>query len=304
MKAAVVLGYGSIGARHVLLLEQLGLHVAVVSRRIIDHPNRFATLEAALNDRAPDLVVIASRTNEHYADFEALGAAGYRGAVLVEKPLFDGNYPLPAHGCEPLYVAFNMRFHPLIQAFRKALVGRKIFAMHAYVGQYLPDWRPGADYRTGYSAHKAQGGGVLRDLCHELDLVCWLAGAPKTMTALGGQVSDLEIDSEDVFSLLLELENCPVATVTSNYLDSHLRRTLIAQTDAGTLCADLAASTLTDGDRVVSVQSDRNDSYLAQLKAILVNDTEFLCTLAGGQQVNMIIDAAEKASAKRVWIST
>lgn len=302
MKTAIVIGYGSIGARHVLLLDQLGLRVAVVSRRLVDHPHRFAALEDALNDGVPDLVVIASRTNEHYADFGALGAAGYRGAVLVEKPLFDGDYPLPAHDFAYAYVAFNMRFHPLVQAFRKALAARRIFSLHAYVGQYLPDWRPGADYRTGYSAHKAQGGGVLRDLCHELDLVSWLGGPPKMMTALGGKVSDLEIDSEDVFSLLLELENCPVATVTTNYLDSRLRRTLVAQTDAGTLCADFAASTLTDGDRTITVPSERNESYLAQLQAVLNNDAEILCPLPGGQVVNAMIANAERASTDRVWI--
>lgn len=304
MKTATVIGYGSIGARHAQLLDQLGLSVAVVSRRAVDHPNRFATLEAALKDCAPDLVVIASRTNEHYADFAALGAAGYRGTVLVEKPLFDRRYPLPENLFERTYVAFNMRFHPLVQAFRTALAGRKILALHAYAGQYLPDWRPDVDYRTGYSAKKAEGGGVLRDLCHELDLVCWLGGVPQTMTALGGKVSDLEIDSEDVFSLLLELENCPVATVTTNYLDSRLRRTLIAQTDAGTLCADLAALTLTDGDRVISVSSERNDSYLAQLEAVLENDVEFLCPVAGGQSVDAIIENAEIASTERIWINT
>jgi predicted dehydrogenase len=304
MKTAVVVGYGSIGARHAQLLRELGLGVAVVSRRKVDHPNRFATIEAALGNGSPDLVVIASRTNEHYADFKALGAASYCGTVLVEKPLFGGDYPLPAHRFERAYIAFNMRFHPLVLAFRKALAGRKIFALHAYAGQYLPDWRPNADYRTGYSAHKEQGGGVLRDLCHELDLVCWFGGAPRAITALGGKVSDLEIDSEDVFSLLLELQNCPVATVTTNYLDSRLRRTLIAQTDTGTVCADLAALTLTDGDTETSIPSGPNESYLAQLKAVIENDDTLLCPLAGGQSVNSIIDNAERASIQREWIST
>lgn len=303
MKTAVVVGYGSIGARHAQLLDQLGISVAVVSRREIEHPKRFSRLEAALDGQHPDLVVIASRTNEHRADFELLAALGYRGTVLVEKPLFDAGYSIPVHEFDRVYVAFNMRFHPLVQAFRRHLAGRRIFALHAYAGQYLPDWRPGTDYRTGYSAHKSQGGGVLRDLSHELDLVCWFGGAPRAVTALGGHVSELEIDSEDVFSLLLELKSCPVASVTTSYLDSNLRRTLIAHTDGGTVCADFATMTLTDGKQETSVPGERNESYLAQLKAVIENEPGFLCSLADGQSVNEIIDYAERASTERIWIS-
>ena len=39
-------------------------------------------------------------------------------------------------------------------------MGRPL-TLRAEVGQYLPDWRPGTDYRTGVSASRDQGGGAL-----------------------------------------------------------------------------------------------------------------------------------------------
>ena len=63
---------------------------------------------------------------------------------------------------------------------------------------YLPDWRPGVDYRTVYSAHKALGGGVTIDLIHEWDYLVDLFGVPQKLYNFKGTYSDLEIDSDDL----------------------------------------------------------------------------------------------------------
>ena len=63
---------------------------------------------------------------------------------------------------------------------------------------YLPDWRPGVDYRTVYSAHKALGGGVTIDLIHEWDYLVDLFGVPQQLYNFKGTYSDLEIDSDDL----------------------------------------------------------------------------------------------------------
>ena len=42
---------------------------------------------------------------------------------------------------------------------------------------WLPYWRPERDYRESYSA-RADEGGVLRDLVHELDYAIWAFGGP------------------------------------------------------------------------------------------------------------------------------
>ncbi len=67
-------------------------------------------------------------------------------------------------------------------------------ALHPYCARvicssYLPDWRPGVDYRTVYSAHKAMGGGVTIDLIHEWDYLVELFGVPQQLYNFKGTYS-------------------------------------------------------------------------------------------------------------------
>ena len=192
----------------------------------------------------------------------------------MEKPLFDSGQDVPDHDFANFYVAYNLRFHPALLRFRDLLDETTPYAVHAYVGQYLPDWRPDTDYRKGYSAIKAEGGGVLRDLSHELDALNWLLGGWTRMTALGGNLSTLEIDSDDVFSLMFETNRCPVATIQMNYLDSILRREIVALTERGTVRCDLAAGTVEFEGRTESFSVQRDDTYIAQHKAILAGEAD------------------------------
>lgn len=306
MTRAVVIGYGSIGQRHTRVLRQLGVDVAVVSRRDIDTSPRFSGIADAIRDHAPSHVVIASRTNEHMADIAALAAAGHTGVVLVEKPLFDSDVPFPANDFSDVYVAYNLRLHPCILRLRALLADRKIFAVEAYVGQYLPDWRPGTDYRQSYSAHKELGGGVIRDLSHELDLVLWLFGPWTRLTALGGTVGDLGIGSDDCYSLLLETRHCPSVSVQMNYLDRMPTRRMRVLTDNGTYIVDLMRGTVTgpEGEERLAAALNRDHTYVAQHEALLdtTPETPFLCTLEQGLAVNGTIAAAEIASSEGIWV--
>ncbi len=300
---ALVIGYGSIGMRHARLLKELDLDTAVVSRRDVDAANLYKTITEAVADWNPDYVVVASRTHEHRGDFEALAECGFQGTVIMEKPLFDRGCDVPAHRFGQVFVAYNMRFHPALRRFRELLGETTPYAVHAYVGQYLPDWRPDADYRQGYSAIKAQGGGVLRDLSHELDALNWVLGGWTQMTALGGQLSHLEIDSDDVFSVLFETNRCPVTSLQMNYLDTALNRTIVALTDRGTIRADLVSGTVDfDGD-VETFSVERDDTYLAQHRAALVGGDDILCTLDQGLDVVRMIDAAEAAAGEKKWVA-
>ena len=54
--------------------------------------------------------------------------------------LFDAPFELAA-------VGYNLRFHPVMVALADAVAGSDCLTMQAYCGQWLPDWRPGTDYR-------------------------------------------------------------------------------------------------------------------------------------------------------------
>lgn len=300
MKALVV-GHGSIGARHARLLVELGCDTAVLSRRDVAFPVVYSGLEQALARHRPGYVVIANATAEHHETLEALAAAGFAGDVLVEKPLFDRSRPSPAGTFRNLAVAYNLRFHPVIRRLRELLEGQAALSASAYVGQYLPDWRPGTDYRQSYSAIARLGGGALRDLSHEFDYLGWLLGEWTMVAALGGHASPLEIDSDDLFALLIRTTGCPVVSVQVSYLDRVARRQIVINTAEHTIVADLVAGTVALDRDVETFTAERDLTYREMHRAALAGDFTSFCTLDQGLATVHLIDAAERANHLHQW---
>lgn len=300
---ALVIGYGSIGRRHTDVLEALGHDVAVVSRRAVSHPRRYSDIAAALAGFGPVYAVVASRTNEHRDDIAELARLGFSGMLLIEKPVYDQGAEAPGGAFEKIKVAFNLRFHPAMLRFRELLDGRTVRAATVYCGSYLPDWRPNTDYRAGYSAIRSEGGGVLRDLSHELDYVNWLFGPWRRVAAIGGCFGNLGIDSDDVFSMLLETKNVPSVTLGINYLDSVTRRDVLAITDTGSVRLDLVNGTVEHDGNVESFSVERNDTYTAEHTAMLAGDDSVICDIEDGLQVMRLIGAAERAAGQGEWVA-
>jgi predicted dehydrogenase len=301
---ALVVGYGSIGQRHCNVLQSLGLGVAVVSRQALDQPPQFPTLEEGVHAFSPDYVVVANPTSEHLASLTALVRLGFRGKVLVEKPLFVAPAAIPAHAFESLFVGYNLRFHPLMTELRRRITVSPAIAAHVYTGQWLPAWRPGQDYRTTYSARKAQGGGVLRDLSHDLDYLCWLLGPPAHGCALLGKVSDLETDTEDYCSLLFQSKCGALATLHVNYLDHPARRECVIHTRKNSCKADFITGMLACGGDTQSFEIERNQTYADMHRAVLDGDhAGQLCDAEQGLRVVKLIAAFEKSSSTRSWMA-
>jgi len=304
----LLIGYGSIGARHASLLAEKNHTLTVVSRNP-ECPFQIVlpTIDDALAQGFYDAALVANPTASHYEALLALRNGGFRGPVLVEKPLFDClPKALDAKTGEGVHVAYNLRQHPLLQRMKSILEGRTLYSAMAYVGQYLPDWRPGRDYRLCYSAHKEQGGGVLRDLSHELDYLQWITSPWKAVTAIGGHFSHLEISSDDVFGLMWRSERCPLVQVELNYLDraQPARREVIVNAEGMTVKGDLIAGALTVNNETPEYFSlERNRLYRSQLTSWLSGEHTFLCSFADALNTVALIEAAETAAATETWVS-
>jgi predicted dehydrogenase len=300
---ALVIGYGSIGQRHARLLTEMGVLVAVMSRRSIEFPHCYADLSEALIQWQPDYVVVASRTSEHYSILEALNKQGFLGSVLVEKPLFDRYSVLPKYEFSLVAVAYNLRCHPLLQKLKKFLDNESgIVSASIYTGSYLPSWRSNTDYRQSYSASKQDGGGVLRDLSHEIDYALWLFGKWHRMTAMGGHFSPLDIDSDDVYSLLMETERCPLVSIHMNYLDRMPHREILVNTNNHTVRVDLIRNIMEIDGTQESITVARDDTYLSEHNSMLFGDAEGLCTIAEAMEILLTIESAESAAMSHSWI--
>ena len=163
-KTVLVSGFGSIGQRHVRILREMGQKVHVFSRRKLQEEEYYQNLEAALIDVHSEYFVIANETSEHHSALKPV--LSYKiPKIMVEKPLFSTSLEnLPENSQSQVRVAYNLRFHPLLQHLCSEIKEQIVLLVQIYVGQFLPDWRPQQDYRKSYSVSRTQGGGALRDL--------------------------------------------------------------------------------------------------------------------------------------------
>jgi predicted dehydrogenase len=296
--SAVVVGLGSIGTRHTRVLSELGLSVTTVSRR---GGGNHGSIGEALSRGQVDYVVIATETARHVEALRELADAGFRGTVLVEKPMLARPEPLPAFPFAKLFVAYNLRFHPVMAALAGHIKGRSAITVSAYVGQDIRDWRPGRDHRVTASSTVAAGGGVLRDLSHELDYLLWLFGPWQRVAALGGASGARDLEVDDHFALLLEMARAQVVQVHLDYLDrAGLRRIRINLSDE-TIEADLVGGNLIVNGVARPYASERDTSYRAMHQAVLNGDGP-VCSLAEGIAVVDLIDASERALNSKSWV--
>ncbi|MBI4305287.1 MAG: Gfo/Idh/MocA family oxidoreductase [Chloroflexi bacterium] len=246
----LVVGCGSIGTRHIGNLRKIGVQdiIAVDPRedRRLESARRFgipvfADLDTALR-QAVYAALICSPTRLHSS--QALDAAKAGCHLFIEKPLSDS-----LEGIDELLdeiqrrhlmtlVGCNFRFHPGLRKVKALLhegaVGR-VVSGRAQFGQYLPDWHPWEDYRHGYSAQRALGGGVALDRIHEIDCMRWLLGDVTQVFAMMGHLSGLEIDTEDTAEILLRFASGALGSIHLDYVRRTYDCRLEIVGDCGTL---------------------------------------------------------------------
>lgn len=305
LECLLVVGLGSIGSRHARLARELlpGVKIVVLRRRScpdlpepgIDHC--VTSLDDALRFR-PQAAVIANPASHHLDVALPLARAGVH--LLVEKPISNTTQSV----CElidvcrargiALMTGYNLRFLPSLQRFRELLgeqrVGR-VLSVRAEVGQFLPSWRPGSDYRQTVSAKAALGGGVLLELSHEIDCLRWLFGEVEWVSAILRKQSGLEIDVEDTAHLVLgfahETGDVPViAALNMDFIRHDTTRTCTVIGEKGSLRWNALAGTVEIFEQGGSAwqtlfthQSQRDDSYLAEWRHFLA------CIADGGPPI-------------------
>lgn len=299
---AMVIGYGSIGSRHERLLTELGCDVTVVSKRDIDYSSSFKNISDALIVHQPSYVVVANKTSEHYSTLVELVELNYDGIVLVEKPLFHVYREVPKNNFKSISVAYNLRFHPIIKKLKSILENEKVLSAQIYAGQYLPQWRPHTDYRLSYSASNIEGGGVLRDLSHEIDYINWIFCGWECLVAFGGHYSHLDIKTDDIFSIMLRMKKCPIVNLHLNYLDRVSRRNILINTDDHTIEADLINNTIQINQEISKVNIDQDFTYYMQHQEILNGNLNTICSIREAMEVMRIVRAAEQSVEQKRWV--
>lgn len=297
---SIIIGAGSIGLRHADALKALGHQVVFVSSRTDLEDATFSSVAEAVAGTTSEYAVVANVTSRHDSVVADLTKAGFQGKVLIEKPAQITHADVS--GFSEIAVAFNLRLHPVLLELRKRLAGLTIYAVECYVGQHLSTWRNGRDLSAQYSAHADQGGGVLRDLSHELDYLTWIFGPWVSLAATGGRIADVTVDSDDSWAIIGELQKAKQFSLQMNYLDTKPRRELRITTSAGTIRADLIGMVLEDELETLELSGKTADTYGAMHKSFLYGKVEDLAGLDEGNAVDRLIAVIETSARDKKWM--
>ena len=213
-----LVGCGHVAERHARALQWHGPRVDVVGVVDPDAQRRqtlaalleapaFASLDALLAATSPQLVSIATPTGLHCE--QALQAARSGADIILEKPLSTSlpearQMVAQVRGLgRELFVIKQLRHHPLFLALRDAVrLGRfgRIFSVGLEVY-----WNRGQAYYDAASwrgTRELDGGALMNQASHYVDLLAWIFEEPDELYAAGGTLGR-RIEVEDTALLNL-----------------------------------------------------------------------------------------------------
>jgi len=304
----LVVGYGSIGKRHIENLSIFSnLQIFVCTNRKYDSflKNKKCKIFSSLDDcikQKPDIAFIANTTNLHVKT--AIKLANANIPLFIEKPLSNSTKDIKIllniikkkklvtmMGCV-------LRFHPAIKKIKQIISENKIgqiISVHAENGSFLPDWHSDEDYKKSYASLNDLGGGVVLTNIHELDYLYWFFGNVNEVFSITGKFSDLEIDVEDLSSILLRFTNNIIAEIHLDYFQKPSIRSCKIVGTQGTVYWDSNINNvqLYDVKKKKWVDNlklknyDLNDMYMDEIKYF------FKCVNKEEKSINSIEEGAK-----------
>jgi len=327
----LIVGLGSIGQRHLECLREISPDAKIIIWRQYHKeaavPQGADAVVFCLEDALawqPLAAIVSNPAPMHLEVAIALAEHGIH--LLVEKPLSNSLQGVDQliKLCEEqrltLMVAYVLRFNESLLFFKQKiqdqLIGRSI-SVRMEVGQYLPDWRVGVDYKKSVSARRELGGGALLELSHELDYMSWIFGDVYSVQAMIENTSLLDIDVEDLVELTVDMRDDngekTIITVHLDMLQRETKRFCRVIGETGTLEWDAVTGTVrqyqtgTQSWKTLfeSNNTQRNSMYRAQLTSFLgciCDASTPVITGCDGRKVLELVQAARESASKGVRV--
>lgn len=216
-----------------------------------------------------DVVFVTNPTSMHYITLKKF--KDHTKSFFIEKPIFDSTDvdesifdELKGKEC---YVACPLRYNPVLQYVKKNIKLSEVYSVRTICSSYLPEWRPGQDYRECYSAHRNMGGGVGIDLIHEWDYLTYFFGMPDKCFSIQDKISNLEIDSDDIAIYIAKSGNKTIE-LHLDYFGRKALRSLDLFLPEETIHCDIYGATVTylKENRLLSFDSERNAFQIAEIE--------------------------------------
>ncbi len=319
-----IIGLGSIGKRHVRCLRKLGYEDIIALRTkkgtTKTLPVEFNYINETFNvkdfySNNLDGVIISNPTSLHIETMKIPLEKNI--PIFVEKPIADSIEKLREiddYDLNSVIIGFSLRHNEIINTVKEFIASGKIgkiYKANLYCGQFLPSWHPYADYRKEYYARKDLGGGVIRTLSHEIDLMHYFLGDTKELCASVEKISDLEIDVDDNVYMICKMANHSLVSIELDYFNPVLTRRGIIFGSEGTIEYSFSKLNVTFADyngkiRIIykNINLDWNKMYIDQMKNFvnfIKNKESLCCTFEDGVNVMKVIKAAEESTRTKTW---
>ena len=318
----VVVGTGSIAKRHISNLKQLFPNALIAcapsskeSKSIhqIEADKIFRDISEAIKAN-PICAIVASPTPLHLKNAYDFLCSDI--PTLIEKPLcqnlkaFKEYKEVFERKKSIVEIGYCLRYQPAAIEFKKLIEKKNVLGeIHSVivdVGQYLPDWRPGTDYKESVSAKESLGGGVLLELSHELDYINWLFGASDSVFCKAINTGVLSIDVEDkVDAILMRNDNFTI-NLHMDFLQRNPVRYCKVIGSEGNLQWDILRNRIVfkgskEREEVLFFEEeyDRNEMYLSMLSRfsrLVKKNLKPLISLEDGLNVVNLIESMKKSS--------
>ena len=245
-------GLGSIGRRHARLLsEVIDCEIYAFRSDSISSFNIPEVKSLYIWDDvlivSPDVAFITNPTSFHIET--AIKCTEIGCSLFIEKPIDCKTVSLRdlleivGKNNISTYIAYNLRFHPIIRKLRKLAKLNKPLHFRASCCSYLPDWRPGQDHKSSYSSKKELGGGVLLDLSHELDYAGYILDSEVILDKKSGRITDITIDTDDFSDIRFSSDRCQ-GSIHLNYFSHNFKRQIEIDYEEESIVADLIKNTI------------------------------------------------------------
>ena len=271
-------GMGSIGKKHLKNLvkildnREIEFEIDIVKRKkeIDDEIKGYVSNIYKIDEFIPNFYDIVFIVNDTSAHIETLNLMkDYSDNFFIEKPLslnLNG-INLEDYKSKNIYTACPMRYSSVMDYIKNNIDFTKVYSIRAICSTYLPDWRPGVDYRNNYSAKKELGGGVTLDLIHEWDYLTYLLGFPEQIFNLNRKVSHLEISSDDLSIYIAEYKD-KLVELHLDYFGRIPTRKVEFYLKEGTIVGDfIANSIILENNEKLILQKE--DIYIKEMNNFL-----------------------------------
>ena len=326
IQKVLVVGLGSAGRRHVRVIKKIFPEIKIIALRHKKCENKdieslglykcVETIDEAIKI-CPQAAIIANPSSMHIGVAEELANHGIN--LLIEKPIsnsLEGIQKL-IELCQKnniiLMTAYNLRFLPSLIEFKSLIKANKIgsiYSVRSEVGQNLASWRPKSDYKKTVSASKKLGGGVLLELSHEIDYLCWIFGSIVWVKSHISKQSGLDVDVEDSANVILGfkgvIESELVASLNMDFIRHDNTRKCFVIGEKGTLLWDGISGSINyfekganDWIPLFLLKPHKDFTYEEEIKSFFSSiESNELPYISGNDGANVvsIVEAIKKSS--------